>query len=96
MGLDVIAPTEKEVFELSSVSVTCSATRNYSSPIVYAWSFDGNANFNQDGPTLSLENVQRRNAGFYTCRAYLSNDPSSVATAMVDVIVQCESTALNI
>ena len=96
MGLDVITPTEKEVFELSSVSVTCSATQNYSSPIVYAWSFDGKSDFNQDGPTLSLEKVQRRNAGIYTCRAYLSDDPLSVATAKVEVIVQCESPPLNI
>ena len=96
VGLEVVTPRVKEVFELGSISVTCSPTQNYSSPISYSWSFDGKAAFSQTGPTLSLVTMQRRNAGVYTCHAYLHDDPSSVATATVEVIVQCELTSVNI
>ena len=96
VGLEVVTARVKEVFELSSGSVTCSPTQNYSSSIIYLWSFDGNAAFRQTGPMLLLMMVQRRYAGVYTCHAYLSNDPSSVATATVEVIVQCELTSLII
>ena len=90
VGLEVVVPREKTIFELGLVNVTCSVTQNYTSTIVYSWSCRDRADFSQDGPQLTLRQILRRDAGDYTCHAYLSDQPSEVAEATVSVIVQCK------
>lgn len=95
VGLEVNVPKEKKVFELGSVFVTCSVTQNYTSPIVYTWSRSDNPDFSQTGAQLTLKQILRTDADDYTCHAYLSDQPSSVAEATVTVIVQCKLLLLS-